>query len=341
MTVSNWLRWTLAGAIVIAGRSFDLDSPAAQTIGSRLSQARPTSPPPQGRLRKLNDGDTLVLDNEERIKVIQRRSAHVRAVFNAAERWLILVLDFPPQSGGEPDGRADWTYSFRDLTGNWPFGERWEGGAIVEDYSMAGQPGSQGVGLRTHQGLVQFMSPQLELFRDPAAIAQLSHTGAGRSSTGSVSFDEAELRALSDMKRNVARDAQFPEGPRSTVTSFGPGGTGIATLTGGFSVGDGIPPARGGPMRVGGNVRSPQKIHDVVPILPERARQAGIRGVVILELTIGADGSVTDVRVLRSFPLLDEAAVAAARQWRYEPVMLNGTPVPVTMTATVQFKDEQ
>jgi protein TonB len=94
-------------------------------------------------------------------------------------------------------------------------------------------------------------------------------------------------------------------------------------------------------MRVGGNVRSPQKIYEVVPILPERARQAGIRGVVILELTIGVDGSVTDVRVLRSIPLLDEAAVAAARQWRYEPVMLNGTPVPVIMTATVQFKDEQ
>jgi outer membrane biosynthesis protein TonB len=39
--------------------------------------------------------------------------------------------------------------------------------------------------------------------------------------------------------------------------------------------------------------------------------------------------------------MLDEAAIAAARQWRYEPVMLNGTPVPVIMTATVQFKDGQ
>jgi hypothetical protein len=67
MTVSNWFRRALAGAIVIAGASFDLDSPAAETLGSRLSPVRPTSPPPQGRLRKLNDGDTLVLDNEERI----------------------------------------------------------------------------------------------------------------------------------------------------------------------------------------------------------------------------------------------------------------------------------
>jgi protein TonB len=76
---------------------------------------------------------------------------------------------------------------------------------------------------------------------------------------------------------------------------------------------------------------------DAAPVMPEVARQAGIRGVVILEIIIGVDGKVTDAKVLRSIPLLDQAAIDAARQWRYEPTLLNGAPVPVIMTATVNF----
>jgi protein TonB len=41
--------------------------------------------------------------------------------------------------------------------------------------------------------------------------------------------------------------------------------------------------------------------------------------------------------ILRSIPLLDEAALDAVRQWRYTPTLLNGTPVPVIVTATVNF----
>jgi protein TonB len=59
--------------------------------------------------------------------------------------------------------------------------------------------------------------------------------------------------------------------------------------------------------------------------------------VVIIEATIGADGTVTDSRVLRSIPLLDEAAIDAVRQWVFTPTLINGVPVPVIMTVTVQF----
>ncbi|MBL8143273.1 MAG: energy transducer TonB, partial [Acidobacteria bacterium] len=68
-----------------------------------------------------------------------------------------------------------------------------------------------------------------------------------------------------------------------------------------------------------------------------QAGHARITGVVILELTIGADGSVVNARVLRSIPLLDQAALDAARQWKYAPTLLNGVPTPVIMTATVTF----
>ena len=60
-------------------------------------------------------------------------------------------------------------------------------------------------------------------------------------------------------------------------------------------------------------------------------------GVVILEAVIGVDGRVADAKVLRSIPLLDQAAVDAVRQWVYTPTLLNGVPVPVIMTVTVNF----
>jgi TonB family protein len=56
-----------------------------------------------------------------------------------------------------------------------------------------------------------------------------------------------------------------------------------------------------------------------------------------VEARIGEDGSVEDARVLRSIPLLDQAAIDAVMQWRFRPTLLNGKPVPVIMTVTVNF----
>jgi protein TonB len=70
-----------------------------------------------------------------------------------------------------------------------------------------------------------------------------------------------------------------------------------------------------------------------------RIWENGVRGqgVVITGLVIGEDGTVQDARILRSIPLLDQAAIDAVRQWEFMPTLLNGSPVPVLMTATVQF----
>jgi TonB family protein len=89
---------------------------------------------------------------------------------------------------------------------------------------------------------------------------------------------------------------------------------------------------------VGGKIKPPQKVADVAPIYPPIALASGIAGVVILEAVIAADGSVREVHVLRSIPLLDAAAVEAVRQWRFTPTLLNGEPVPVVMTVTVAFR---
>ena len=98
------------------------------------------------------------------------------------------------------------------------------------------------------------------------------------------------------------------------------------------------PPAPApGPVRVGGQVPPPTKVLHVSPVYPPIAQAAGVQGLVIIEATIDADGRVTDTRVLRSIPLLDPAALAAVQQWRFAPTRLNGLPVPVVMTVTVQF----
>lgn len=75
----------------------------------------------------------------------------------------------------------------------------------------------------------------------------------------------------------------------------------------------------------------------VQPDYPELARQAHVEGIVIIDATISATGDVIDARVLRSQPLLDEAALAAVRQWKFTPTVLNGVPVPVVLTVTVRF----
>ena len=94
------------------------------------------------------------------------------------------------------------------------------------------------------------------------------------------------------------------------------------------------PPA---PLPVGGRIRPPRRLTYVPPVYPAIAQTARVEGIVILEAIISASGDVTAVRVLRSVPLLDEAARTAVARWRYSPTTLNGVNVPVIMTVTVTF----
>jgi TonB family protein len=96
-------------------------------------------------------------------------------------------------------------------------------------------------------------------------------------------------------------------------------------------------PTDDGALRVGGQIKAPQKVVHVAPVYPQEAQDAKVQGVVIIEAKIGADGSVAEAWVLRSIPLLDQAALDAVRQWRYSPTLMNGAPVPVIMTVTVNF----
>jgi TonB family protein len=90
-----------------------------------------------------------------------------------------------------------------------------------------------------------------------------------------------------------------------------------------------------GVYRVGGAVSAPSRL-DVPKYLSEAA-VAGIQGVVFVEIVIDEMGNVSDAKVVRSIPLLDDAALLAVRNWRFAPTVLNGQPVPVRMVVTVNF----
>jgi TonB family protein len=90
-------------------------------------------------------------------------------------------------------------------------------------------------------------------------------------------------------------------------------------------------------IRVGGNIKPPTKLVDVKPVYPAIAQSARVQGVVICEVLIGSDGKVADAHILRSIPLLDQAALDAVTQWEFATTLLNGNPVPVIMTVTVNF----
>lgn len=128
------------------------------------------------------------------------------------------------------------------------------------------------------------------------------------------------------------------EGPAPDVERSGPVGV-IDLGIFGEIVPPPLPPAERPPVRCvsGGDVKMPRKIVDVAPVYPAIAISARKEGVVILEAVIDKQGNVKDVRVLRSIPLLDEAAIDAVRQWRYTPTLLNGQPVSVIVTVTVNF----
>lgn len=92
------------------------------------------------------------------------------------------------------------------------------------------------------------------------------------------------------------------------------------------------------PVRLHAGITAPQKIADVRPVYPAIAQQVRVQGVVIIEATIDTQGNVIAARVLKSVPLLDQAALDAVRRWKFTPALLSGVPVPVIMTVTVNFQ---
>lgn len=78
-------------------------------------------------------------------------------------------------------------------------------------------------------------------------------------------------------------------------------------------------------------------LHRVQPMYPPLARQARIQGQVTLQAEISRDGSIQNLHLISGHPMLSPSAIEAVKQWKYKPYILNGEPVEVETTITVNF----
>jgi protein TonB len=90
-------------------------------------------------------------------------------------------------------------------------------------------------------------------------------------------------------------------------------------------------------IRVGGQVMSGKLVSKVEPTYPKQAKKAHVQGTVRLEVVIGKNGEIQDIRLVSGDPVLAKAAVEAVSEWRYQPVLLNGEAVEVVTEIDINF----
>jgi len=90
-------------------------------------------------------------------------------------------------------------------------------------------------------------------------------------------------------------------------------------------------------VRVSQGVSEGLLVHKVTPQYPPIAKSARVQGAVVLQASIGKDGTIQNLKVVSGHPMLSQAAIEAVKQWKYKPYFLNGQPVDVDTTITLNF----
>jgi protein TonB len=100
------------------------------------------------------------------------------------------------------------------------------------------------------------------------------------------------------------------------------------------------PAAPEAPLPVGGDVKAAKLISSVAPVYPILAKNQHVSGNVVIDASIDETGHVTTVKVISGPALLHQAAMVAVRQWKYQPASLDGKPVSMHLTVTLQFRPQ-
>ena len=146
---------------------------------------------------------------------------------------------------------------------------------------------------------------------------------------------DSEFRAPSVIPPNVYKKAT-PEPPPATVPTGSPFGGDLRAFTQ-RATGPSVRPEPQETARVSQGVMDGLLVQKVIPEYPPMAREARIEGTVILQANISKTGTIENLHVVNGPALLRGAAMAAVRQWRFRPYLLNGEPVEVETTVNVQF----
>ncbi len=153
-----------------------------------------------------------------------------------------------------------------------------------------------------------------------------------------------QIKLASNMPTIGNPMAAIPSGPPSNGTGSG-GGIGSGSGGGvGSGTGPGVGPGHGGGIgggvfRVGGGVSAPRALDTPDPEYSEEARKAKYQGTCVLWLIVGPDGKPRDVKVARALGMgLDQKAIEAVRNWKFQPAMKDGKPVAVQINVEVNFR---
>jgi protein TonB len=181
----------------------------------------------------------------------------------------------------------------------------------------------------------------MEQFTPPAAVIRNDNPKLPMEPTVVV---PPQLKLAQNNLPNFGDPMAANLGPPSNGTGSG-GGIGSGSGGGvGSGEGPGVGPGRGGGygggvFRVGGGISAPRAVYTPDPDYSEEARKAKYQGTVVLWLVVGQDGRPHDIRVARSLGMgLDEKAMQAVRQWKFEPALKDGRPVAVQINVEVNFR---
>lgn len=300
-----------------------------------LQQAAP--PPSASRRIVVRDGDTIVIPPGVSASIDRSRDGEARLVFGTHPREIVLMFD-EARGDAPPDGLVDRVWRLQ-LEEDFPLDLLYRGPARLEEIDPIAQGEVQS---RMNPTLVT-PAGRLQLGASNAAAAAPAGTtvlritqGTGRMLNDTTwpdarTFDAVEQvwvnhleekkaflrlegRMASTMPVEPQRDERRPEpAPPS-------------------------PPMRmDAVQRLPGAV-APRLIREVKPHYSAGAMERGIQGRVEMDVTIAADGTVSDVKVTRPLdPELDQIAIDTVRQWRFSPATVNGQPVPVIVTVENSF----
>jgi TonB family protein len=219
------------------------------------------------------------------------------------------------------------------------------GGAELSDYTLpvskskAGGGGGGGDRDKLEASAGRLPKKSLTQITPPAAVIRNQDPKLAVEPTvvmPNIPVKEPNIAALGDPKGVI--------GPPSNGTGSG-GGIGSGSGGGvGSGRGPGVGPGWGGGIgggayRVGGGVSAPRTLYAPDPEYSEEARKAKYQGTVILWVVVGPDGRVHDMKVVRPLGLgLDEKALEAVKQWKFEPARKDGQPVAVQINVEVNFR---
>ena len=170
-----------------------------------------------------------------------------------------------------------------------------------------------------------------DVIKAPAISAESVEPEIKKASLGSVRLAKPKVGRSASVQANGEME------PALESSSGAPSG-GENSLGANFAANSTQPAAPAAPMQIGGDVKPARIISSVAPVYPALAKTQHVAGDVRVDALIDATGRVTTMKVVSGPSLLHQAAMDALRQWKYQAAMLDGKPVPMHLTVTIQFR---